>query len=168
MKLPVITEEMRSSLRKTLRLKQLKRSGWRRCRVTGSESVADHSWGVAWLALALCPEGLCLDRVLALAVVHDLAELSTGDLTPYDDVTAEDKANRELHALADLTAGLPSPERLTALQLEYQECFTSEAKFVHWCDKMDMWLQSENYMDDQSGLDLSEFAESAQKYLANL
>jgi phosphatidate cytidylyltransferase len=60
-----------------MRLKATKRAGWQRCGVRECESVADHTFGVALLALFL-PKSLGLnvdrDRCVALALVHDLAE----------------------------------------------------------------------------------------------
>src|SRR5262245_57028480 len=74
------------------RLKATPRTGWidRGVPVGEAESVADHSFRVAllaWLAAHLAAAddpALDVDRVLALALIHDLAEALTGDLTPYD------------------------------------------------------------------------------------
>lgn len=152
-------------LLRTLRLKFLKRAGWLRTSVGEIESVASHSWGTAWLALLTCPEGLCAERVLKLALIHDLAEVVTGDITPYDGIDAQEKAEMELSAFKDLTSALPKAAHLLDLFNEYQECRTPEAVFVHRCDKIDMKLQAEYYMREQPGLDLSEFIESARTYL---
>src|SRR5262245_31586095 len=83
-------------LLEALRLKALRRAGWVRVGVPAPvESVADHSWGVAWLVLALLPEGLDRGKALAYAVLHDLPEVRTGDVTPMDRVPKEEKARRE-------------------------------------------------------------------------
>ena len=48
-------EEDLALLLDVLGLKALDRTGWVRRGVQSAESVAAHSWGVAWLVLALCP-----------------------------------------------------------------------------------------------------------------
>ena len=57
---------MREELLTLLQLKDIPRSltGWVRAGVDNPESVAAHSWGMALLALRLCPEHLDLSKVL--------------------------------------------------------------------------------------------------------
>src|SRR2546428_12890382 len=69
------------------RLKLEPRRGWKeKLRLSHVESVADHSYGVAMLCLFLAwsPSGYDLERLLKLALIHDLDEAITGDLTPED------------------------------------------------------------------------------------
>jgi putative hydrolase of HD superfamily len=150
---------LRAVLIETLQLKELPRAGWVRAGVPAPESVADHSWGVTWLALALCPPGLDRGRVLAMAVMHDLAEVRTGDLTPADGVPADEKARCEGEALAALLAPLGRPDLLD-LWREFEARATPEARFVRACDKLDMALQARRY-EALHGLDLGEFVEGA-------
>ena len=88
-------ERLRRRLIETMRLKELPRAGWVRVGVSQPESVAAHSWGVAWLVLTLCPTNLDRGRALAIAVLHDLAEVRVGDITPHDGIPSEDKAEAE-------------------------------------------------------------------------
>ena len=46
---------MREQLLHMLQLKDVERTGWVRAGVNKPESVAAHSWGMATLALKLCP-----------------------------------------------------------------------------------------------------------------
>src|SRR4028119_444796 len=69
------------------RLKRLDRTGWvLRGLAPGAESVAAHSYGVAFAAMLLADEvrarGVEVDveRVLRIALLHDLAEARTGDM----------------------------------------------------------------------------------------
>ena len=73
---------MRDTLMAYLGLKDVLRQGWVNAGVEAPESVAAHSWGMAVLALKLCPEELNLEHVLKLCLVHDLPEVIVGDLTP--------------------------------------------------------------------------------------
>ena len=152
--------ELRPLLLEALALKALPRAGWVRVGVEGPESVAAHSWGVAFLVLALCPPGLDRGRALAIATVHDLAEVRVGDLTPHDGVPGPRKEALEARALEELTAALPGSVELQALAREYRQGLTPEGRFVRACDKLDMALQAAWYGARQP-LDLGEFLASA-------
>lgn len=94
------TEGFQALLNEFWNLKKQKRSGWLlpKCGLPfeSVESVADHSWGAAFLAELVLPEtsnslraqfgeepGLeayCKSDVIRILIVHDLAEASTGDV----------------------------------------------------------------------------------------
>ena len=154
----------RETLLGLLALKGVLRQGWTRHPIAPEavESVADHSYGLALLAWVLCPDGLNRERVMELALIHDLPEVTTGDLTPADNVPLQDKRFNEVIALRGLTKGLPQPVRKrAALSLtEYHAQRTPEARFVRAVDKLEMALQSLAY-EEEFGLDLSEFRDSA-------
>lgn len=151
---------LRARLLEVLTLKEVARAGWLRAGVPAPESVAAHSWGVAWLVLVLCPPDLDRGRALAIAVLHDLAEVRVGDLTPADGVGKAEKARREAHAMAGLLAGLRGAGELTALWREYEDGSTPEGRLVKACDKLDMALQAARYQAT-SDLELREFIDSA-------
>ena len=151
-------EALRATLLEALRLKELPRTGWVRAGVPEPESVAAHAWGTAWLVLALCPPALDRGRALAMAVLHDLAEVRTGDLTPADGVDPQEKERREERALRALLAPLP-PELMDRWR-EFAALASPEARFVRACDKLDMALQAARYRE-RHALDLQEFVESA-------
>lgn len=153
--------DLRTRLLEILQLKELQRAGWTRARVDDPESVAAHSWGVAWLVLALCPPGVNRGRALALAVIHDLPEVRAGDITPYDGVDDQTKLREERAALAGLIAPFDNREALRSLWEEYAAGQSTEARFVKACDKLDMGLQALRYRQDTPELDLSEFLDSA-------
>ena len=143
-----------------LALKALPRAGWVRAGVESPESVAAHAWGVAWLVLVLCPEGVDRGRALAIAVAHDIAEVRCGDITPQDGVSTEKKQALEQAAMEGLAGGLPNGEALLDLWQDYEAGQSPEARFVKACDKLDMALQAQRYSAEQ-GLELGEFVESA-------
>lgn len=152
--------DIKQRLLECLALKALPRTGWVRAGVAAPESVAAHSWGVAWLVLALCPDGVDRGRALAIATLHDLAEVRVGDLTPYDPVSKSEKARRELAAFTAMVAPLPHAAELGVLYAEYADASSPEGRFVKACDKLDMALQAQAYQAE-SGLDLREFVDSA-------
>ena len=138
-----------------LPLKHLSRAGWLRVGIDSPETVASHSWGMAWLVLRLCPSTLDRGRCLALAIIHDLPEVRVGDLTPHDGVSKSTKHALETEAAATLLADRPD---LLALVGEYTARATPEAQFVRDLDKLDMALQALVYADQA---DTREFVESA-------
>jgi putative hydrolase of HD superfamily len=124
-----------------IQLKEIVRAGWVRAGIGTPESVADHSWGMALLAIVLCPDDLDRERVLAIAIVHDLAEVRVGDITP-DEMPRELKRERERIAAASLLREHP---KLWALWEDYEQARSPEAKFVHELDKLEMGLQALRY-----------------------
>lgn len=153
-----LTSHTCDRLRSLLRLKEVHRTGWTRFEIPRErvESVADHSYGVALLAWFLCPPELDSTKVLEMALIHDLAEVVTGDITPSQGVPREVKTQAELSALAELTHGLERAERALVLLREYQNQESHEARFLKMVDKLEMALQSLAYEDDFS-IDLTEF-----------
>ncbi len=126
-----------------LQLKDVDRAGWVRKGVPRPESVAAHSWGVAWLVIVLAPPHLDRARALTYAVLHDLAEATVGDLTPHDGVPAHEKARRESNAIAAMTASLP--DHVAAAWHAYEAQADDEARFVRQLDRLDMALQATAY-----------------------
>ena len=151
---------IKARLLECLALKALPRAGWVRKGLADPESVAAHSWGVAWLVLTLCPPGVDRGRALAIAILHDLAEVRVGDLTPHDPVSKAEKARREDAAFDALVAPFPHVAELRALYAEYADAATPEGRFVKACDKLDMALQAQSYQSNSS-IDLIEFVNSA-------
>ena len=149
---------MREELLDLLRLKDVTRQGWVNAGVPSPESVAAHSWGMAILALRLCPPELDLTRVLALCLVHDLPEIIVGDLTPQDDRST--KAQDEHAAMVNL-----APQWVDFFE-EYETNNTPEAVFARRLDKLDMGLQAGLYTE-RTGLNLEAFVESARQTLGD-
>ncbi|MFD1571392.1 HD domain-containing protein [Halorubrum laminariae] len=135
-------------------LKDERRTGWQLRGVDDPESVAAHTWGVAYLVLALGDRfredlpGVDLDRALRLAVVHDVAEAETGDIATRADSTAEPpdpaaKETAEREVMADLAA--PLPDRVRDAWETYEDRQSPEAVLVKECDLLDVCLQAVIY-----------------------
>ena len=140
-----------------VRLKALDRAGWVKRGVSAPESVAAHSWGVAWLVLVLLPGDLNRGKALAYAVIHDLAEVRVGDLVPQDGVAHDEKHRREAAAMADICSDRPD---LLALWAAYEAQVDAESRFVRELDRLDMALQAVAYhLAGSPGM--AEFIESA-------
>ena len=142
-------------------LKALPRAGWVRHGVPNPESVAAHSWGVAWLVMALLPPEMDRGLALAYAVLHDLPEVRVGDVTPMDGIAPAEKARREHDAASGLFAGRPD---LFALWQQYERQQDPEARFVRQLDRLDLALQAVSYSTAE-GPNLAEFLDSAGKFI---
>ena len=146
------------------RLKETARAGWALRGNVPPESVADHSFRVALLALVLSGDAdppLDRERCVAMALVHDLAESLVGDITPYDGVSTEEKHRREREAMEHLAA-LAGDPRLLRLWEEYQAAATPEARFVKDLDKLETVLQAAEY-EEARGTELAEFREMGER-----
>lgn len=154
-------ETLRTLLLEAVTLKSVDRAGWKRHGINPPESVAAHSWGVSWLVLVLCPPELNRHQALAMAILHDLPEVRCGDITPYDSVSTEEKAELETAAIKGMLKGIPQGDELVATWREYQSGQSPEARFVKACDKLDMALQAESYSHQHPSANLQEFIDSA-------
>jgi putative hydrolase of HD superfamily len=136
------------------RLKNVPRTGWLLRGVRDVESVADHSFGVAWIAMTLADLArergvkVEVERVLRLALLHDLTESQTGDLPHtvkrYFESGTLQAAEKRIST--EIFAGLgPIGAEYLALWREYEERKTIEARLVKAADKIDLLLQAREY-----------------------
>ncbi len=134
-----------------MRLKNEPRRGWiKSVDLEEIESVADHSFGVAILSLFEAERrGYDVGHVLKLALVHDLEEAITGDLTPKDKrrLTAKIVSHRKKVANERILANLPLRQK-QGYQRTWKELVagrTGEARLVKDLDKLEMALQARYY-----------------------
>ncbi|MFB6175259.1 MAG: HD domain-containing protein [Candidatus Nanohalobium sp.] len=159
---------MIEGLLKALQLKDEVRTGWELRNIEDPESVADHSWGVAFLTLFYADEAdVDVEKALKIAVVHDIAEAETGDLVTRaidekQDVDEEEKEEMEKEVVEELSGLLESGE-LEQLWKEYEERESREAKFVKDMDMIDMCLQALKY-EKEGSYDPEEENENFQEY----
>jgi putative hydrolases of HD superfamily len=134
------------------KLKRIPRTGWIESGVPDPESVADHSFRVALITLVLADERR-LDSLKAvrMALIHDLAEAETGDLTPTQKEADPDVLKRdEAEAMVKLLDKLPAPIRGTYISAwrEFSQASTEEACLVRDADKLEMVMQASEYQHD--------------------
>lgn len=146
------------------RLKTLKRTGWVRSGVPLPESDADHMHRCAMCALLLSrpphpdddhvafpqydPSRLNLNRLLKMALTHDLCEALAGDVTPFCDAAAvRSKHDKEDAAMCEIRriVGDPLGTELYGLWDEYEQQRTPEAIYCKDIDKFEMVLQAFEY-----------------------
>jgi len=75
---------LESFFQKILELKNIPRQGWKdKLDMDDVESVADHSYSTAIMSMVLSDlEGLDTEKIIRMALLHDLAESVIGDITP--------------------------------------------------------------------------------------
>ncbi len=128
-------------------LKRVPRIGWAMRGVPHVESVAEHSYGVALVALAMADwlgeEGLDLEKVLVMALLHDLPEVRLTDLpvSARRLIPGAVKDQAEASAIADLLAPLPGAGRLEALWQQFEDHASPEGRLVRDADKLEMMVQ---------------------------
>ena len=112
------------------------------------KTVAEHAWRLGLMALIIGTESrvrIDINRTLALALLHDIAEAKTGDVDAYEQIVAgkklvADKAALEETAMHEMTDDLPFGDWVYALWREYEDQVTLEAKFVKALDKIEGFL----------------------------
>ena len=107
------------------------------------ESVAEHSWRTALLAMLTAsafPEA-DMDKVIRMCLIHDLGEAFTGDIPSFDKTEADSKT--EELALRQWVQTFPSPEReeWLALYEEMEAQQTQEAQIYKALDKLEAVIQ---------------------------
>lgn len=138
------------------------------------ESVADHSWRMALMAMLLSGEAefqkVDMDRVIRMSLIHDLGEAFTGDIPTFEK-TQED-AEKEETLLQEWIGSFPSPqkEEWVSLLREMEEMNTLEAKTYKALDKLEAvishnesdiatWLPLEYELQFTYGKENVEFSE---------
>ena len=126
-------------------LKKVPRSGYSYLG-SGSESVADHTCRVQYIAYALAhlSEGVDMHRLLKMCLFHDFPEARTGDLNYVNKkyVSAE-----EDRVLQELAIRLPFGEEIASLVREFSEKSSPEARIANDADQLDLLLHVKEQAD---------------------
>jgi putative hydrolase of HD superfamily len=143
-------------------LKRVPRTGWVMRGVPEAESVADHSYGVAFIALLLAEmasEAVDKAKLLTIALLHDLPESVVSDLPSPAMAHFPPGAKRSAEAavLAQLLDGLPNAERWRAWWQEFEDGTSVEGQLVRDADRLDMLIQAHVYEKTTGNEWLTEF-----------
>lgn len=107
------------------------------------ESVAEHSWRLALMALLARDEfpDLDMDKVLRMCVIHDLGEAFTGDIPAFEKTDADE--DTEAAKLYGWVETFPEPARseFLALYHEMEALETKEARLYKAMDKLEALIQ---------------------------
>ena len=106
------------------------------------ENDAEHSWHFALTAMTLYEycgiEGVSIERVIKMALVHDLVEIYAGDTFAYDEKGNESKEEREKASADKLYAMLQGKqaEEYRSLWEEFDRMETPEAVYASAIDRL--------------------------------
>lgn len=163
------------------KLKHIKRTGIMFYGVKDADSAIDHSFRMALMAWIFAKDYYFLrqqksalrkpniEKILKMALIHDICKVYTGDITPYDDLLPKNKKEREefvgkwrrlplkekkkrhylnlkkeFFALKKLVSKLPKEIRkeMTDIWFEYHRGKSSEAKFVLQLDTTENLIEA--------------------------
>lgn len=146
-------------------LKRSARTGWVQRGVANAEDVAAHSYGVTFTALILAQnvvQPLDLEKVLIMALLHDLPEGLTTDIPSpaWRFLPNGVKIDVERGAMVEILGDVSFAPQFMGYWEELHEQRTQEALLVHDADKLDMYLQALIYEQQTSNRQLAEFWET--------
>jgi len=158
-------------------LRKVIRRGWILIGAKEPATVVDHSFRTAimvWMLAADKKANLNMERVLKIALIHDICELYAGDMTPYDFHSIlpkdpkkwpelfdkwprfskskkiksfVDKHEKEKESLLKLISSLPAKlkKEIFNLWLDYEKGLTKEGRFVKQVNRVETLLQALEY-----------------------
>lgn len=153
-------------------LKKVKRAGWIREYVKDVESVSDHSYRLAILAMVLVNKlKVEENKFIKMAMIHDLGEIKTGDIIierwGKGELKVRKKREREERkALEIIFDGIDGKVEYLELFDEYTKQKTKEAKLLRELDKLETAIKAYEY-EKETGKDLSEFFVNAKLNISN-
>ncbi|VVC05319.1 HD domain protein [uncultured archaeon] len=148
-------------------LKKTSRRGWKeKIGIDHPESVADHSYSAAIMAMVFSDlKKLDTEKMLKMALLHDLAESITGDFTP-DEISKNNKKKIENQTMKEILSKLPLEisNEYEKIWYEFQDGISKESTLMHEIDRLEIAIQSLKYNAEGYPKEkLALFFESAKK-----
>ena len=145
-------------------LKNTPRTGWKaKLKISNSESVADHTYMMSVMAMVLSDmKNMDTERIIKMTVLHDWAESKIGDFMP-DEITIEEKHELEEKAMSEILSELPDSlsQNYNTVWNDYITISSTESRFVHELDKLEMALQAKIYEKSVESENINSFITSA-------
>lgn len=111
------------------------------------ESVAEHTWRLTLMAMALEPylkQPLRMEKLLKMLIIHDLVEVYAGDIPAFEKSNRKEQKHaneqRAIERLQQLLGGGAGQE-LYDLWQEFETRETYEAKVANAIDKLEVQIQ---------------------------
>ena len=107
------------------------------------ESVAEHSWRIALMAMLLSGEfpNADMNKVIRMCLIHDLGEAFTGDIPTFEKDSADEAAEAAAYGRWVQTLPAETREAFSALLREMEAMQTQEAKIYKALDKLEAVIQ---------------------------
>jgi 5'-deoxynucleotidase YfbR-like HD superfamily hydrolase len=155
------------------KLKHIPRTGWVRDKIPDPESVAEHSFKAAIMAMVLADTlkmELDKEKLLKMALVHDVAESIIGDLIVFDPKgriipeLEKAKLEKEIAAFKRIFEGIPNGDEYIALFDDFNNQKSEEARIFKELDRLENAFQAAEY-ESRYGLTLQTYFDSANNYV---
>lgn len=160
-----------SFLKEIGKLKHLRRTGWVREGIKNPESVADHSFRTAVMAMVLVDkfEKVDKEKVFRMALIHDIGEAIIGDVVieraeQIDVKKRDEKEILEKEAIKKIFDTIGQGETYENMFAELIARQTKEANIVWQLDKLERAMQAYEY-EEKEGKSLDEFIINAELYM---
>lgn len=113
---------------------------------TGRESIAEHSFMTAFIcfAMAKLEPAVNLEKIISMALVHDIAEARTGD---FNYVEKKYSVTDESKAVSHLVNGISFGEDIRRLIDEFNQGETREAQLAKDADQLSFILELKKQSD---------------------
>ncbi len=152
--------------------KRIPRSGWVREKVNDPESLAEHSFRVGVLAMVMSDKlnpNLDKNKLIKMALLHDLAEVITGDevIDRWDVIDVKKRDEREIieeEGIKKIFDKINQGDEFVGIFHEMVSRLTPEARIFAQLDKIEMAFQALEYEEEQ-GKNLEEFFVTASLYI---
>jgi putative hydrolase of HD superfamily len=145
-------------------LKNTLRTGWKvKLQISKPESVADHSYMMSVMAMVLSDmKNMNTEKIIKMSILHDWAESKIGDFMP-NEIKIEEKNKLEEKAMTEILSVLPNniKENYHAIWKDYTNNVSTESRFVHELDKLEMALQAKIYEKSDESKNIKPFITSA-------
>jgi len=139
-------------------VKCLRRTGWMQLGIPDAETVAEHSFEAAILAIELAPiVGANPEKTAVLALVHDLPEAVMGDIPRW----TSSRINR-----IDVEAAIEIGPNIAGLVSEFLDGKTIEAKVARLCDLLSTNIQAKRYLS--VGYDVTRIEEETRRQVLEM
>lgn len=124
---------------------------WRRFLAPMAANNSEHSFRVAWIALALAKYEKVDNeaKILKMALAHDLPESRCGDV---DYLSRQYAERKEAKAIEDILKETIYSEEMISLWNEYEKRESVEAKIVKDADNLDVELELQEMKEQGSSL----------------
>ena len=107
------------------------------------ESVADHSWRLALMAMLVGDEfpEMDMDKVIKMCLIHDMGEAFTGDIPAFEKTVKD--SEKEADVLGEWVKTLPEPfdKEMAELYQEMEAQQTLESRIYKALDKLEALIQ---------------------------
>jgi len=150
---------------------------WQRFFQSDTANLSDHIFRVAWIALLIAKkEGKANEeKILKMALVHDIGESRTGDV---DYISRQYTQRDEFLATSDMLKDTALEEEMSVIWKEYEEKKSSEAKIVRDADMLGVDLElreqsiqtaTSNWLENRKKVVRTKlFTKTARKYLETI